>query len=82
MINKYAYALLLGLVLLRSYPPQWLINYIETHIPEDKFNDNLTTDIWLTLTMLRHAPNMLDEALREIILRTLKGNVHNNDNNI
>lgn len=80
MINKYAYALLLGLVLLRDYPPQWLLSYIENHIPEGKFNKNLTTDIWLSLVMLRNAPDMLDEALRELILRTLKGKTVNNDN--
>lgn len=68
MINKYFYALFLGLYLLREYIPQWLQDFIVKEQP------NYETSNWILLTMLAHGnyEDKDDKHLRSLVMKGLE----------
>jgi hypothetical protein len=67
MINKYMYALLLGYVLMRNYPPKFVLSYVKRNPPVV-----LDIDLWLALTSLRNGSNPLDNTLLQIVIKSIK----------
>ena len=66
-MNKYIYALTLGLLLMNEKIPSFLIRYIRTHKPDTYF-----VSVWVALASMAGAPNIYDSILRQVILKELE----------
>lgn len=66
MINKYMYAVFLGLYLMNEKIPHFIIRYVHSHRPDSVFGK-----VWLALSTLAGAPNMYDDAVRQLVLAAL-----------
>ena len=61
------YALLLGFVLMHEKVPNFIIRYIRKNRPDTIFGK-----VWIALSSLAGAPNVYDEVLRSLVIKSLE----------